>query len=167
MVEHDVRVVYNPFYFNNIKEIVGDLIDLIRSGELEPFNDFEDYAIWNRGRLLAMIHSIKDFDSEDMKRYIHFFNEDGNQVTEDYPTVLETLAKGLVIWDGWPSRQQWIDSGRGTLDYRDPKRHPERAHSARLLDGSKPFGSLDPHERPKEDRFGRWSESSGPSDLDT
>ena len=117
MVEHDVRVAYNPFYFINIKEIVADLLDLIKTEKLKPFDEFEDYAIWNGGRLLAVIHCHKDLRAKHIEKTVQLFNESGD------------LLNAGTVFDGWPIREEWIANGKGSLDYLDPKEHPERDHS--------------------------------------
>lgn len=115
MQERAVVVAYNPVYFVTTSEVVADLLELMKSEQWQVrFVQFEDFVVWSHGRVLAVVHSPKDFEAAPVEDRVVLFNEVGNETPVARP------------WPGWPSRGEWIASGRGEIAWLDPHENPER-----------------------------------------
>jgi hypothetical protein len=97
----DLVAIYNPAYFLSAKEVVGDFVGVIRSQEEWNLDD-DDYAIWtchlqDRYRIVAILQYRAN---EDHQR-VQFFEEG--------------RSGGMEPWPNWPTREEWIASGRSDL----------------------------------------------------
>lgn len=102
--------LYHLFYFLSPGEVLADLLDLIKSGQLSgPWG--EDYAVWFSGRLQVVIHQPMDA----MHQRIVQFNDDRNAP----PGGTHELRYN----HGWPSYDQWVAEGKGDIVY-DTVKYP-------------------------------------------
>lgn len=101
-VFHDADLIaaYNAVYFYSVDEVLVDLIDRIRA-EGDKRSGRDDFAVWRDGRLLAAIHGPVDGDDKKIVRFTEERNDPGGTDHRCLP--------------GWPTRGQWIESGRGSL----------------------------------------------------
>jgi hypothetical protein len=101
LVRQDANLVavYNPTYFLSAQEVVGDFIELIRADP--DWRDFDDdYAIWfNQSPGWRIVAVIQWRAIEENQRV----------------TVFEEARFLPRPWPYWPTREEWIESGRGDL----------------------------------------------------
>lgn len=99
---------YDPGYYLSLQEVLDDVLDRKVRDELDfPWD--EDFAIWRDGRLVAIYHQRQQGEVKAITR----FDEAGD----------DSGGSRHPIRPGWPTHQQWVDSGKGPLWY-DPS-NPE------------------------------------------
>jgi hypothetical protein len=95
----DLVAVYNPTYFLSAQEVVSDFIELIRADP--DWRDFDDdYAIWVNQSPGWRIVAVIRWRATEQSQQVSFFDE------------ARFLPKP---WPDWPTREEWIESGRGDL----------------------------------------------------
>jgi hypothetical protein len=108
----DRAAAYSSIYYWFVGEVIADLLDRLKSDEVKG-KWGQDFVIWRDGRILAVLH--EPMDDEQVK--VHLFNEDRNDPGG-------TDHRHLP---GWPTREQWIERGRGDLWFdRDNPENPAR-----------------------------------------
>jgi hypothetical protein len=97
-----VVAAYVPFYFVTTREILADFIALIRSEAWQEWIDnFADFVLWSHaGKILAVVHSLVDYEADPIENKVALISE-----LDEPPTPYE----------GWPTREQWIERGKGPL----------------------------------------------------
>jgi hypothetical protein len=98
--ETALAAVYNSIYYRSVGEVIADLMDRIKTEEVGG-KWGADFAIWTDGRILAVLH--EPWEGEQLK-VVRFTEEDN-----DPGGTHHAYARG------WPTREQWIESGRGPL----------------------------------------------------
>jgi hypothetical protein len=99
-----IVAVYNPFYFWHASEIVADFVGVIRSQE--DWEDWDaDYALWK---------TTGTADHYWLMAAIRWRPDAGGQSVEFYE-VKSDHHRSDCNWPGWPTREQWIERGRGDL----------------------------------------------------
>jgi hypothetical protein len=98
----ELVAVYHPAYYRSVGEVVIDFIDLCRSdsGWEDRRLDHCDFVVWGnayQGRVLAAMRWNPDTQNQETT----LFPEDARDLMEP--------------WPGWPTREEWIASGRGDL----------------------------------------------------
>ncbi len=107
--ETEIVAAYNPSYFPSTKEVVSDLLMRIGNGEIDIMGDF---AVWGHGRLMAVSHQKMNSQICDMT----IFGDPRNDIA----------FAGTGYFPGWPTRKQWVESGKGPLWYdRDNPKNPD------------------------------------------
>ena len=108
--EAEIIAAYHPTYFRSAREVVADFIDLFRSEEDWDCQD-NDYVVWScPNRVVAVVRWRA------MKEEQHM----------EFPEP--TPSPGLCLpWPGWPTREEWIKSGRGDLWWTEPTLPPRPA----------------------------------------
>ena len=95
----DLVAVYNPVYFLSIKEVVADLIDLIRSDP--DWKDFDDdYVVWCNQSPGERVLAVLQWRAAKHSQRITIFKE---------------KRQPAAPWPHWPSYEEWVASGRGEL----------------------------------------------------
>jgi hypothetical protein len=100
MQRGDLVALYNGVYFRSTNEVVADFLELLQAGLAGVWSD--DYVIWCDGLIMAVIH--RSMDREDQKLVL--FNEPGNDPIN---------GRIIAAMTGWPTLEEWVESGRGDL----------------------------------------------------
>jgi hypothetical protein len=98
----DLVAMYVPHYFRTTGEVVADLTERIRNGWRGPYTS--DYVVWCSIHVMVVIHEPMDADDEGLK--IVLFRDPGNDPNDGDP---------VPPWSHWPTRDEWVASGRGDL----------------------------------------------------
>jgi hypothetical protein len=95
----ELVAVYNPVYFLSIKEVVADLIHVIRADpDWESFDD--DYVVWCNQSPGERVLAVLQWRAEKQKQRI---------------TVFPEKRYRCPPWPHWPTYDEWVASGRGDL----------------------------------------------------
>jgi hypothetical protein len=100
----ELVAVYNPFYYLTPEEIVADFVEIIRVQDDWEFGD-ADYVLWK---------STSTRDRYWIRATIRWRPDAGGQRVEFYEVKADRYV-AATPWPGWPTREQWIESGRGDL----------------------------------------------------
>jgi hypothetical protein len=95
----ELVAVYNPVYFLSIKEVVADLVDLIRADpDWQDFDD--DYVVW-----------CNQSPGERVMAVIQWRAMRHNQRV----TIFKENRPRFRPWAHWPTYEEWVAKGRGDL----------------------------------------------------
>jgi len=95
----ELVAVYNPVYFLSIKEVVADLINLIRAdADWDSFDD--DYVVWCNQSPGERVLAVVQWRAVKHKQRV---------------TIFQELRIRCKPWPHWPTYDEWVASGRGDL----------------------------------------------------
>jgi hypothetical protein len=95
-----VVAIYNTSYFRSAKEVVADLLEMIRGGWEAHWGD--EFIVWCNHRIMAVLHQSMNEDRQE----VTFVGEPRNDP-----------VGGKPYWPlpYWPTYEEWVASGRGDL----------------------------------------------------
>jgi hypothetical protein len=104
----ELVAVHNPVYFQSIKEVVADLVNVVRT---EPdWQDFDDdYVVWCNQSPGERVLAVVQWRAEKRSQRVTIFKEQRQRVRP---------------WPYWPTYEEWVASGRGDLWATDRAEEP-------------------------------------------
>ncbi len=107
--EGELAAAYNLMYFHSVEEVIIDLLDRIKTEEVKG-KWGSDFVIWFSGRVLAVLHEPMVGTRLQVVRFTEERNDPGSP------------GPHHIHRPGWPTYEQWVDSGKGPLWYDEHNR---------------------------------------------
>lgn len=104
----DLVAVYNPVYFLSVKEVVADLVELLRADpDRQDFDD--DYVVWCNQSPGERVLAVVQWRAQKRNQRVTIFKEKRHRFSP---------------WPHWPTYGEWVASGRGDLWATDRALYP-------------------------------------------